>query len=207
MADKMIDKVYSAETTDEQERVYDAWADQYERDLLAMGYRCAFAASSAFCRFVSPQDGPILDAGCGAGLQSEPLALLGYGPITGVDLSEGMLSAAAEKGVYAHLRKTPLGPKLDFPDDSFAAAITVGAITQGHAPANSFEGLVAAVRPGGKIVFTLRCDAGVDPDYRDVCPRLEKAGLWRELFTSKPFLAMPYGEPDVFVRAQVFEVL
>ncbi len=117
MSNSMVDRVYGAKTQDEQEAAYDEWSAQYERDLCAMGYRLPAVAAAVFARYVPADAAPILDAGCGGGLQTEPLATLGYGSITGIDLSEGMLSVARGKGIYAELHRMALGGRLDFPDD------------------------------------------------------------------------------------------
>lgn len=200
-----IKRVYGAQSNDEQEAAYDEWSARYERDLFAMGYRAPAMAAAVFARFVSPDTSPILDAGCGGGLQCEPLATLGYGPIVGIDLSEGMLSVAREKKIYESLHKMAMGNGLDFPENTFGAVISVGTITPGHAPASSFRDLVHVARPGAPIVVSLRSDPGIDRDYWDTCCALEEAGKWRRLFTSEPYLPMPNTEPDIFCRAHVFE--
>ncbi len=207
MSNSMIDRVYGAKSQDEQEAAYDEWSARYERDLCAMGYRLPAVAAAVFASHVALDAGPILDAGCGGGLQAEPLSVLGYGPITGIDLSAGMLSVARSKGIYAALHRMALGGRLDFPDDGFAAVVSTGAITPGHAPPESLDDLVRVTRPGGRLVFSLRCDAGQHPGYAAACDRLEAGGRWRHIFSTGEFLAMPYGEPDVISRVHVYEVV
>jgi len=207
MPDEMVERVYGATSVDEQEAAYDEWSGRYERDLFAMGYRAPFIAAAVFARYVKTGVSPILDAGCGGGLQCEPLAVLGYGPIIGFDLSEGMLGVAREKKIYQSLYKMTLGDGLNFADNTFAAVISVGTITLGHAPASSFGDLIQVARPGAPIVFTLRCDPGIGPEYWETCLELEKAQRWRRRFSSDEFLAMPYTEPHVVCRAHVFEVV
>ena len=207
MSNSMIDRVYGAKSREEQEAAYDEWSARYERDLCAMGYRLPAVAAAVFAGHVAIDARPILDAGCGGGLQAEPLNTLGYGPITGIDLSQGMLSVARRKGIYAALHRMALGGRIDFPDDCFAAVISTGAITPGHAPPESFDDLIRVTRPGGRMVFSLRCDAGQDPDYARACDRLEAAGRWRHLYSTAEFLPMPYGEPDIRSRVHVYEVV
>jgi SAM-dependent methyltransferase len=203
----MVDRVYSAKTQDEQEAAYDEWSAQYERDLCAMGYRLPAVAAAVFARYVPANAAPILDAGCGGGLQTEPLATLDYGSITGIDLSEGMLSVARGKGIYAELHRMALGGRLDFPDDTFAAVLSTGTITLGHAPAESFEDLIRVTRPEAPIIFSLRSDAGQDSKYAETCDRLETAGRWRHIFSTAEFVPMPYSEPDIKARVHVYEVV
>lgn len=207
MSKSMVDRVYAAKSQDEQEAAYDEWSARYERDLCAMGYRLPAVAAAVFASHVAADAEPILDAGCGGGLQAEPLSTLGYGPIIGIDLSEGMLSVARSKGIYAELYRMALGDRLDFPDDRFAAVFSTGAITPGHAPPESFEDLIRVTRPGGRLVFSLRSDAGQDPGYAAACDRLAAAGRWRHIFSTAEFQPMPYGEPEVTSRVHVYEVV
>ncbi|MEM7506968.1 MAG: methyltransferase domain-containing protein [Pseudomonadota bacterium] len=94
MTSNKVLKSYKATSPDDQQATYDEWAQQYEQDLCAMGYRLPALAAGAFARSVPAGTAPILDAGCGGGLQAEALAQLGYGPLIGLDLSEGMLDVA-----------------------------------------------------------------------------------------------------------------
>ncbi|MGI9499284.1 MAG: class I SAM-dependent DNA methyltransferase [Geminicoccaceae bacterium] len=207
MSSSMIDRVYGAKTRDEQEATYDAWSAQYERDLFAMGYRLPAVAAAIFAQHVPVDVGPILDAGCGGGLQAEPLVTLGYGPIVGIDLSAGMLAVAREKGLYAELRQMALGGRLDFSDNRFAAILSIGTITPGHAPAESFDDLIRIARPRAPIVFSLRSDGGQDPKYPEACARLEADKQWRRIVSTAEFVTMPYSEPEIKTRVHVYEVL
>ena len=67
MSDSPVDQAY-ARTTDQQKDAYDAWANSYERDLCAMGYRIPAVIASLFARYVPEDTAPILDAGCGGGI-------------------------------------------------------------------------------------------------------------------------------------------
>lgn len=206
MAAKQTDvgRSYTVKTIAEQQTSYDEWAERYEADLCAMGYRIPAVIASVFTRFVPEGTAPILDAGCGGGIQSEPLAALGYGPITGIDLSEGMLAVAARKDIYAELRQMALGGPLDLPNDHFGAVVSSGTITPGHAPPESFDGLIDVAKPGAPLVFSLRCDAKQDPDYPGALRRLEQAGRWEPVFATEGFHSMPYGEPEVLHRVHVY---
>ena len=89
----------------------------------------------------------------------------------------------------------------------FGRVISVGPITEGHAPPESFDDLVAVTRPGGMVVVSLRCDAQISEGYAQAHERLERDGAWRTLFRSEPYAVMPYGEPEVMARTHVWEVL
>ena len=204
---EIIENVYGATSLEESEKAYDHWARQYEHDVLSWGARFPFVAAAVFTRFVEPGEGPILDAGCGTGLQSELLALAGYDGIVGIDMSEGMLDVAREKGIYSDLHQMILGQRLDFDDNAFANSITVGTITPGHAPAHSFEEIIRVTRKRGKIIVNLRTDDDVDPAYPAALAQYESAGMWKKTYESAEYSAMPTGEPGILTTVYVYEVL
>ena len=206
MTETGVARSYRAETLEEQQAAYDSWAKQYEIDLCAMGYRIPAVMAAVATRFISSSTAPILDAGCGGGIQAEPLAMLGYGPITGIDLSEGMLEVARAKNLYSELRQMTLGEELGFPDDAFAAVISSGTITPHHAPPKSFEELIRIAKPGAPIIFSMRDDPAQEPEYPEAVKALAEAGLWQEVFSTASFHSMPYGEPEITHRVHVYEV-
>ena len=207
MSETDVSKSYVASSLEEQRDAYDTWAKKYEPDLCAMGYRIPAAIASVFTRYVSLDTAPILDAGCGGGIQSEALDLLGYKNITGIDLSEGMLAVAQDKNIYSELCQMTLGGRLGFADETFAAIISAGTITPNHAPAESFVDLVRVAKPGAPIVFSLRDDPKQEPEYPAILETLENEGAWKKTFQSPSFHSMPYGEPDITHRIHVYHVL
>ena len=189
--------VYAAETDEQRREAYDAWADTYDAELLGWGFRLPGIAGATFTRIIAPDCGPILDAGCGTGLQSVALAALGYGPIIGIDLSAGMLEAARKKNIYTNLHVMKLGERLDFADDEFGAVFAIGCITPGHAPPSSFDELIRVTRPGGWVVFSARVDEGQDPSYPDAVREHERSGSWRLCWRTPTFHMLPEMEPEV----------
>lgn len=204
MSENQLDTIYDATSQAEQQATYDDWAAKYEQDLCAMGYRLPALAAGAFARFVPLETAPILDAGCGGGLQAEPLAQLGYGPLIGLDLSEGMLAVAKTKNIYAELYQGALGAQLDLPDNSMGAVLCIGTITPNHAPQESFDGLIKIAKPGAAIVFSLRDDPEQLPDYPARVQALTDQGLWSEVWSSPSLHSMPYGAPTVTHRIHVY---
>lgn len=195
---------YHSRDVDEQRVVYDQWAGNYEKDLFAMGNRIPTMCPVLFAQHVPTDIGSILDAGCGGGLQSEPLALMGYGPITGIDLSEGMLDVARSKGFYADLRRMTMGEPLAFDSESFDAIMCCGVLTPGHAPANSLFELIRVAKSGAPLVFSMRDDKGQGAEYFTALDELDASGAWDRKFVSQPFQSLPYGEPEVFHRVYLY---
>lgn len=206
-SDTSLGHAWSMDSDEARERYYDAWASKYDADLLGAGYRVPAVASAVFARFVPLDARPILDAGCGTGLQTEGLALAGFGPFVGIDLSDGMLGIARSKGIYAELHKMALGGHLDFGDGHFAASYTTGTITPNHAPPESIDDIIRVTRKGGRIVLSLRVDADQLPAYPARLAHHEEAGRWRLLFETPTFHSMPITEPEIAHRVFVYEVL
>ena len=202
----MVQWVYSSRNNQELADRYDHWASEYdsnlERDFEWSGPQ---RAVEVFGRYV-PKDTRVLDAGAGTGLVGQLLSELGYGNIVAIDLSTGMLEEARKKNVYRELRAMVMGEPLDFPSDSFGAAVAVGVLTVGHAPASSFDELVRITRPGGHIIFTLRPDVYEKDGFKEKQAALESAGSWKRLEVSEEFQPLPKGEPDVYHQVWVYQV-
>ena len=176
---KHLDAVYRAQSPEELAAVYDDWAESYDDDLTALGHGAPTAVIALVCRHIAPDSGPLLDCGAGTGRLGLWLSWFGYGPITGFDLSEGMLSKAKQRGAYAALHQMALGERLDFPDNAFASAVAAGVFTAQHAPAESLEEICRVVRQGGQVVFSIRCDEGKGDAYLAKADEMEARGLWR----------------------------
>lgn len=199
-------RVYAAATPAELDAAYADWAADYDRETIALGYCLPFVIAGWVARHLPAGAGPLLDAGCGTGLSGPYLAALGYDDLAGLDLSDEMLRLAAARGRYADLRQGELGKPLPWPDGHFAGFLSTGVFTAGHAPASGLMELVRITRPGGFAVFTVR-DILLDEGFRDVFGTLDRAGRWRAVEESEPFRAFVLAEPEVLVKAFVFEVL
>ena len=205
--ENLIQWIYASKDEAELAERYDHWAKTYEADLdRDFGWFGPIRAVEAFTRFVG-KDSRILDAGAGTGLVGKLLAGEGYSNLVGMDLSQGMLDEAREKGVYKELHQMTMGETLDYATDSFDAVVTVGVLTVGHAPVNSLDGLVRITRPGGHIVYTLRPDLAEEGGFNDKHAELESEGKWKLVELTEPSRILPKGEPDVYHQVWVFEVL
>lgn len=205
--DTALERVYAAGSPAELAGAYAAWATEYDRETIALGYCLPFVITSWVARHLPREAGPLLDAGCGTGLSGPALAALGYGDLVGLDFSGEMLRIAASRKTYRELVQAELGGPLPWADSHFAGFLSTGVFTAGHAPASSLDELVRVTRPGGKAVFTVRDFLVADAGFGAVFDRLERAGRWRLLEESEPFRAFVLAEPEVLVKAFVFEVL
>ncbi|WP_187968740.1 class I SAM-dependent DNA methyltransferase [Aquibium microcysteis] len=202
-----LDRVYAATTPDELADAYAAWAADYDRDTAASGYCLPFLIPAWLARHLPAGAGPVLDAGCGTGLTGPCLRALGYDTVEGLDMSPDMLAVARGRGAYGVLKKGMLGETLPWPDDHFAAFVSAGVFTAGHAPAAGLRELVRITRPGGFAVFTVRDVLLGKAGFRAVFDELAAAGRWRPVEESPPFRAFAIAEPEVLVQSFVFEVL
>lgn len=182
---------------------YDAWAEGYDADVAALGYRYPVAVAGMAGRHIPEGIGPILDAGAGTGLMGEVLALLGHDDLVALDLSPGMLEMAAAKGVYRETLIAILGGPLDLESDRFAAMVCAGTLTTGHAPPDCLDELVRVVRPGGTLLFTVS-DGALEAGFGNKIDALQVAGRWERMAATAPFKAMPGAETEANVTAQVF---
>lgn len=207
--ERRLEQVYGAKSNAELRAIYDEWAAEYDADLQAFGYSYPPAIAGLVGRYVTERNAPILDAGAGTGIVGEVLAILGYARVTGIDLSDGMLAVARAKGVYAALRNQTLGEPLDFADDAFAAVVSAGVLTTGHAPPSCFDELIRVTRPGGHLIFTLSLPVYEEGGFRPKLEALCAQGLWRPIETTPTWRSLPGApsEASLFARAHVYQVI
>jgi hypothetical protein len=104
------------------------------------------------------------------------------------------------------LKQARLGGSRPWDDGTFAAVFSTGVFTEGHAPASSFDDLVRITRRGGYIIVTVRDIVFERDGFAQKFSDLETSGRWISVETSEPFRAFAIAEPDVLVRAYVFQV-
>ena len=201
-----LDKVYLARNNTELAEGYDAWAQDYEQDVLSFGYKIPAIMSGLIGRYLPSGTDRILDAGAGTGILGENLAVMGYKDLVGIDLSAGMLEVARKKGVYRNLLQMTLGQKLDFADNTFAAAVSMGVFTEGHAPAESFDELIRITKSGGYVIFSVRNDVYSNQGFKEKQDVLEKEEKWQLLEKTDAFQALPRGDSKIFNRVFVYRV-
>ncbi|MFC2033604.1 class I SAM-dependent DNA methyltransferase [Chloroflexota bacterium] len=195
--------IYQAEGAKDLENRYDLWAKEYDADVAGYGYKIPGVIAGFLGRYLRPEGGTLLDAGAGTGIMGEIMFLLGYKELVAMDMSNGMLDIAKQKGVYMEIHRMVMGEKLDFPDDKFAGTMAVGVLSVGHAPPESFSELIRCTRPGGHIIFSVRADA---QGFKEKQAELEQLKKWRLIEATSPFVSLPLGEPDIKHMVFVYRV-
>jgi predicted TPR repeat methyltransferase len=185
--------VYEAKRPDEIAALYDGWAETYDAEMAAAGYRHPSICLALLSRHLPRGDAPLLDAGAGTGLMGEWLGIMGYPHVEALDISEGMLAVAARKGTYAALHRLALGGPLPFADGHFAGVVSAGVFTSGHVGAEGLDELIRICRPGGVIVLTVK-NTLWDGGFSDRIAALEKEGAVSRAEETGPYVSMP-GEP------------
>lgn len=200
-----LSAVYSASTRDDVAKVYDEWAQTYDRDMGEAGYRHPSICLALVARYVPRGATPILDAGAGTGIIGEWLRMIGYPHLEALDISEGMLAVAAQKKVYAAFHYEALGAPLSLPDNHFAAVVSTGVFTSGHVGAEGLDELIRTTRPGGVIVLTVK-DAVWNSGFKARLDHLAGEGRIVMVEETEPYVSMPGEAGTTPSRAIVFRV-
>jgi predicted TPR repeat methyltransferase len=202
-----LQSAYAAKDGQEAAELYDSWAEDYERRVSSWGYITPAVVAWFLGRYVTPEDGTVLDAGAGTGLMGLVLAPLGYRDLIGIDVARDMLEYAREKGVYRELRQMELGGLLDLPSDAFAAVVAAGIFAAGHAPPESFEDLIRVTKRGGYVIFSVRTDVYLEGGFKEKQEALEREDRWQLAETSEPFAHLRFEDPDLKVQVFAYRVL
>jgi predicted TPR repeat methyltransferase len=135
---------------------FDRFAASFDAVLDGLEYRApAIAGDIVEELYGVPQANlDVLDAGCGTGLAGPRLRPFAR-KLSGVDLSPRMLAAAAERKVYDELTAAELTAYLTAARQSYDLVVSVDTFVYFGDLAPLAAGLVKALRPGGRTVFTL----------------------------------------------------
>jgi predicted TPR repeat methyltransferase len=136
--------------------VFDGYAPRFDAHLMGLGYRIPglVRAIVAATPPEGPPEGTVLDLGCGTGLMAVALSDLPLGPIVGVDLSRGMLAAAAERGLYAELHECDIAAFLAAEPRQFALALAGDVCPYFGDLTPLLRGAAARLAPGGRFIFS-----------------------------------------------------
>ncbi|WP_250565630.1 class I SAM-dependent DNA methyltransferase [Adonisia turfae] len=198
--------VYQSKNNQDLAERYDAWSAEYEHDLEDLsGYVGPQRTVEVLTQYL-PYTAKILDAGVGTGLVGKALHAQGFTHLEGIDLSEGMLKKAAEKGIYQALYRRVMGDPLGFLDNSYDGIISVGVFTYGHAPSKTFEELIRITKPDGYIIFPLRPEFYESSDFKAKMLDLEVSGKWQLVSQSNKIQPLPQLSPELDYQIWVYQV-
>ncbi|SDH81829.1 class I SAM-dependent DNA methyltransferase [Roseospirillum parvum] len=160
-----LKKVYAVKGADDCVDAYRDWADDYDSDLMSdeYGYVAPRETVNIFMRFFDKDAGAVLDAGCGTGLAGQELQRHGVAPVDGLDISPEMLAKAEAKGCYRQVVAADLTKPLALPEAGYGGIVSVGTFTHGHVGPEGLDHLLAVLRPGGVVTFSI--NEGVYKEY------------------------------------------
>jgi len=181
---------YGASASAEIAGIYDSWAETYDAEMAAAGYRHPSICLALLARHLPRGAQPVLDAGAGTGLIGEWLGIVGYPRVEALDISPGMLAVAARKGVYQALHQAALGGPLPFGDGAFAAVIAAGVFTSGHVGAEGLDELIRICHRSGVIVLTVKTTLWAE-GFADRIAALVAEGRVTIAEQTAPYVSMP----------------
>lgn len=163
MSSDFLSKAYTARDAAGTRTLYDDWAASYESEVADNGYATPRRCAEALAAHMPDPDAAILDFGCGTGLSGLALRAAGFSTLDGMDLSADMLRQAETKGIYRRtiLTEPDVPPAID--PGAYAAIAAIGVIGAGAAPIAIFDRLMAALDPGGRLVWSFNDHALEDP--------------------------------------------
>ena len=135
--------------------VFDQFADSFDENLSALGYRAPNLLADALLeRCGSEPRGAILDAGCGTGLCG-PLLRACATRLDGVDLSPGMIEKARQRGVYDELSTAELCAFMRSRSARYDVVMCADTLVYFGALGEALSAARACLRNGGVFAFTL----------------------------------------------------
>jgi predicted TPR repeat methyltransferase len=144
--------------------VFDGYAERFEKHLIGLGYRIPGVIRAALLEHLAldpaaggqpARIGPVLDLGCGTGFLGIVLSDLPLGPLTGIDVSAGMLQQAAAKNLYATLHEADLEAFLAGAERDWAVMLAADVLVYFGALERVLSLTHAALRPHGLFVFSV----------------------------------------------------
>lgn len=182
---------------------YDAWASDYERDLLdRCGYSAHVIGADALAAATPSRDAAVIDVGCGTGLVGAELQRHGFRVIDGLDVSTDMLRQAEAKRVYRRLIAADLMAGAPVPDASYDMAICVGSFAPGHLGPAALAAIARLVRKDGPIVIFMNAVPYRDEHYEAQIRQLVDAGIWTEPAIESMNYMSALDRPGMLIRAR-----
>jgi predicted TPR repeat methyltransferase len=145
---------------------FDAFAGSFDRVLDQLGYQAPALIAGFLDRVVPTTDVNLViaDAGCGTGLCAEFLRRRAT-RLVGVDLSAGMLARARARKAYDELIEGELAAWLAGRSQEFDLIVSADTLCYFGALEQALAGAAGALRPGGRVVFTVERATDDVSDY------------------------------------------
>lgn len=131
---------------------YEEVAKKYDDIYLSAGYHDHEKCAELVVDLIDKEKIPeveVFDMGCGTGLVGKVLKENGFKKVVGVDISQGMLDVAAEKGAYSDLKVLFLGKPDTFPQEyrgRFDAITASGILAEGHLGCEVFDEMLLSLK-------------------------------------------------------------
>jgi predicted TPR repeat methyltransferase len=174
--------------------VFDRFSDSFDSRLAMLGYQAPTLVAEAVSDILGAAAAglEVLDAGCGTGLCA-PLLKPFASRLTGIDLSEGMLSKARGRGQYDALQQAELTTYMRQHAAHYDLIVSADTLVYFGALDDAMGAAAHALRPGGHLCFTVESLAeGETGDYR-----LQHHGRYTH---SKAYLRAMLGQAGLSVR-------
>jgi predicted TPR repeat methyltransferase len=155
--------------------VFDHFADTFDRALAELGYRAPqLLADALIKRIGSSTKLDVLDAGCGTGLCG-PLLRPAAQRLVGVDLSDGMVNKARQRGMYDELVVQELCEFMRSRPGAFDVVLSADTLCYFGALGEAVAAARSSLREGGILAFTVE---SLTEDRPGVGFRLEPHGRY-----------------------------
>ncbi len=143
------------------EKTFDDFAASFDAKLQHLQYRAPQLLANALQAGCGAARGvlDVLDAGCGTGLCG-PLVRAHARVLAGVDLSGRMLDRARQRGSYDELHQAELTQHLSLYRERWDVVLSADTLCYFGELAAMLSATHAALRPGGRLLFTVEALAG-----------------------------------------------
>jgi hypothetical protein len=197
---------FAAASSAELRARYDAWAETYDAENAAAGFRLPYLCAAFLARHL-----PATDQNPGRRLRHWPWRRLPRGAWLPQPVRPRPVRADARARRGARRLPVPaLHDARRMPESDLRGLRgrdRERVFTEGHAPSTSFEELIRVTRPGGCLVFSVRNDLYEDRGFREDQDSLEAQGRWRLRESSAPCRSFVIKEPHILARIFVYEAL